>query len=172
MFDLRKKLIVLLDDIQQNGNDYRDIEIYGMRFPDTVSNEVVADHLIANGVTYQDYTPKFFLHASPGVSDEMLEALKSATIFSTTREETIIPIVPFRWIPVSERLPDEEFWENQKRNGDENLEVLAMIKGARCSTTLLYNPEDGFYEMNRAGQTFYIVTHWMPLPEPPEVPNV
>ena len=50
----REKLIELLDDIQRCGEDYTDCEIYGMRIPDTVSNEVVTDHLIANGVTVRE----------------------------------------------------------------------------------------------------------------------
>ena len=51
------KLIEILDGIQRDGNDFRDVEIYGMRIPDTVSNEDVADHLIANGVTVKQWIP-------------------------------------------------------------------------------------------------------------------
>ena len=50
--DVREKLVELLDDIQVRGEDFTDYEIYGMRVPDTVSNEDVASHLIANGVTF------------------------------------------------------------------------------------------------------------------------
>lgn len=50
----REKLIELLGDVQRCGEDYTDYEIYGMRIPDTVSNEEVADHLIANGVTVRE----------------------------------------------------------------------------------------------------------------------
>lgn len=73
-----------------------------------------------------------------------------------------------RWIPVTERLPDKEFWEHQKRFEDEDLEVQVMIKGACRPTTLLYNAEGEFYEMHGDGATFYIVTHWAPLMEPPK----
>ena len=52
--DVREKLVELLDDIQVRGEDFTDYEIYGMRVPDTVSNEDVASHLIANGVTVQE----------------------------------------------------------------------------------------------------------------------
>ena len=48
---MREKLIELLDDIQMRGETYTDYEIYGMRLPNTISNEEVADHLISNGVT-------------------------------------------------------------------------------------------------------------------------
>lgn len=48
---MREKLIEMLGDIQLRGEAYTYYEIYGMRLHDTVSNEEVADHLIANGVT-------------------------------------------------------------------------------------------------------------------------
>ena len=48
---MREKLIELLDDIQRFGAGYTDFELYGMRLPDEVFNDEVADHLIANGVT-------------------------------------------------------------------------------------------------------------------------
>ena len=53
--DVREKLVELLDDIQVRGEDFTDYEIYGMRLPDTVSNENVASHLIAHGVTVQEW---------------------------------------------------------------------------------------------------------------------
>ena len=53
--DVREKLVELLDDIQVRGEDFTDYEIYGMRVPDTVSNEDVASHLIAHGVTVQEW---------------------------------------------------------------------------------------------------------------------
>lgn len=79
-----------------------------------------------------------------------------------------VEVVRGQWIPVTERLPDKEFWEHQKQFEDEDLEVLVMIKGARLPTMLLYNAEGEFYEQHSDGQTFYIVTHWKPMPEPPE----
>ena len=53
--DVREKLVELLDDIQVRGEDFTDYEIYGMRLPDTVSNEDVVSHLIAHGVTVQEW---------------------------------------------------------------------------------------------------------------------
>ena len=50
-----EKLVELLGNIQQNGNDFRDVEMHGMRFPDTVSNEDVATYLLANGVTVHQW---------------------------------------------------------------------------------------------------------------------
>lgn len=47
----RERLIELLDDIQRCGEDYTEYERYGTNYPDTVSNENIADHLLAHGVT-------------------------------------------------------------------------------------------------------------------------
>lgn len=49
---------------------------------------------------------------------------------------------------------------------DESGEYIVMIKGARRSTFLLYDEESDIWH-DEAGN-FYTVTHWMPLPEPPE----
>jgi hypothetical protein len=57
MFDTREKLIELLGDIQRDGNTFNDVEIHGVRIPDTVGNEEIADHLIANGITVQQWIP-------------------------------------------------------------------------------------------------------------------
>lgn len=83
-------------------------------------------------------------------------------------EEAVRYKQTYRWIPVTERLPDKEFWEHQNQHEDEDLEVQVMIKGAKRPTTLLYNAEGEFYEMDGDGATFYIVTHWAPLMEPPK----
>ena len=64
--DVREKLVELLDDIQRCGEDYTDYEIYGMRLPDTVSNEDVASHLIANGVTVQVEAKLYWKPVKPG----------------------------------------------------------------------------------------------------------
>ena len=42
----------ILDDIQARGEDFTDYEIYGMRLPQTISNEDVASKLIEKGVTF------------------------------------------------------------------------------------------------------------------------
>ena len=57
-----------------------------------------------------------------------------------------------KWIPVSERLPDE------------NTEVLTYRKGG-ISIELLH---DGVWGDDDIEYAPYKVTHWMPLPEPPK----
>lgn len=73
------------------------------------------------------------------------------------------------WIPVEERLPYAEWDDHVAKFPDEDLEVLVMIKGAKRSTTLFFNDEGEFYAPDGdCGGTFYIVTHWMPMPNPPK----
>jgi hypothetical protein len=71
---MKEKLVELLDDIQARGEAFTDYEIYGMRLPDTVSNEDVASHLIANGVTVQEWI---------SVKDRLPEEGGSYLVFSS-----------------------------------------------------------------------------------------
>ena len=61
-----------------------------------------------------------------------------------------------RWIRTEERLPGEELRENS--------EFIVMVRGAANATTLLF---DGEAWVDENGDP-YNVTHWQPLPEPPE----
>lgn len=67
-----------------------------------------------------------------------------------------------KWIPVSERLPNEyEFIKSYRRN-KYAAEFIVMIKGANRPTTL-YFTHDGWWTDNMKDR--YDVTAWMPLPE-------
>ena len=60
-----------------------------------------------------------------------------------------------RWIPVSERLPEDGqavivFWSKYKQVGE-----------------AVFGKEEGFFSTDRGG--CYDISHWMPLPQPPEV---
>lgn len=68
-----------------------------------------------------------------------------------------------KWIPVTERLPDKELWEYMKKYNQDNMEVLVMIKGAKEATTLYYDDDGDFCDDEGNA---WLVTHWMPLPEP------
>lgn len=50
----------------------------------------------------------------------------------------------------------------------EPMEYIVMIKGGANATTLLYDGRLWFEEDEEGWQTYYKVTHWMPLPNPPE----
>lgn len=58
------------------------------------------------------------------------------------------------WIPVTERLPEDE--------------VLCINDRQFYLVGLLYCDDVGNYICETVGETMYDVTHWMPLPKPPE----
>ncbi len=68
------------------------------------------------------------------------------------------------WISVKERLPDEELEKYREEwGGEEKLEVIVMIKGAREPTALEYDGECFTYCDGKE----YPVEYWQPLPNPP-----
>jgi hypothetical protein len=66
-----------------------------------------------------------------------------------------------RWISVSERLPDE------------HQEVLVWNGGGQCHNPwqghVLCEYRNGEWRESQQSDLFPGITHWMPLPEPPEV---
>lgn len=62
-----------------------------------------------------------------------------------------------RWIPVSERLPDN--WES--------VLTIDISKSTQDVVTAFYNPETSRWSTHVSCDLW--VTHWMPLPEPPIV---
>lgn len=103
----REKLLELLNEVQDNGHKQGNHVLHYT----IVDNEKVSNHLVANGVTVQE------------------------------------------WIPVAERLPEE------------NVRVLVHISGKRSYTTL---DTDRLLYRNWV-RWCNEVTHWMPLPEPPKM---
>lgn len=79
-----------------------------------------------------------------------------------------------RWIPTSERLPDQELEAEPKDADGKPLlggyECIAQIEGAKRPTALWYCHIDGEgVWTDESGETFYRVTHWKPMPKGPEV---
>ena len=62
-----------------------------------------------------------------------------------------------KWIPVSERLPDN--WES--------VLTIDISKSTRDMVTAFYNPETSLWSTPFSSDLW--VTHWMRLPEPPIV---
>ena len=100
--------------------------------------------------------------------EEMLKMaqFKEAAIIIEQAADVIEELSKPKWIPVTERLPEIDKKHHCSKD------VLAYLKGGGMCFTAL--------EENIFGQTWFecerhpaleeemIVTHWMPLPEPPE----
>ena len=74
-------------------------------------------------------------------------------VFEKTEGRTVIKFEP-KWIPVTERLPEDE--------------VLCINDRQFYLVGLLYCDDVGNYICETDGEIMYDVTHWMPLPQPPE----
>ena len=112
--------------------------------------DVLADYLIANGVTVQDNTE---------IIDEFLQQLKNAPI-TTLHEEPTIEVVQ-EWISVKDRLPEGECLAVSMQKGHSYKEMLVGYVYADAYSDTLYAAESD-------GEVLRNVTHWMPLPEPPK----
>ena len=73
-----------------------------------------------------------------------------------------------RWIPAEERLPDEEY-AAALAQGDEDVMVIAMIRGGDVATALRYDGDIGvFFTVDDVELIAYTVSHWKPMPKRPE----
>ena len=101
-----------------------------------------------------DSSPMFLLKSAPADAD-ILKTLASSPVTYSTEEETIIPLMPDRWIPVTERLPESlDFVVALTTGGDRIIAKRDKYGWLRY----------GGYECERLRP----ITHWMPLPEPPK----
>ena len=94
---------------------------------------------------------------------ELLERLAKYEDTGLTPDQ----IADQRWVPVSERLPVQEY-ETHRKIYDSDPEFVVVIKGAKTSTVLqLHRDKDGKYYWHD-GEDIYPVIYWMPMPVPPE----
>lgn len=62
-----------------------------------------------------------------------------------------------KWIPVTERLPEED-----------GCEYLVVVNGINRFVSIAVYEEEGWFIEVYPDWKDPIVTHWMPLPEPPK----
>ena len=93
------------------------------------------------------------------------EQLREAAALVTKESAELLE---HRWIPVTERLPELQSWGASEV-------VLGLIKSENAPSlnklhnlTLCVYCDNGIWSM--PGR-YVAITHWMPLPEPPEVEN-
>ena len=112
-----------------------------MVFGDKV--DVLADYLIAHGVTVQDNTE---------ITDELLKQLRNAPL-TVLHEEPTIEVVQ-QWISVKDRLPEHK----------------GNYLGFTGSTTMVgyYKGNGVWWVWLKDVEGENLFTHWMPLPQPPK----
>ena len=125
-------------------------------------SEMIADHLIANGVTVQENVK---------ISDEFLKQLKNAPIMICKSEPSIVTVQ--EWIPVKDRLPEiREGWAESPEP------VLYMMKNTKTIYAGYYGEggvwKDKYFRQyadSRNGVDADDVLCWMyqhDLPQPPK----
>ena len=108
--------------------------------------ENIADDLIADGVTVQD---------NRKISDELLEQLRNAPV-TILQEESTIEVMQ-EWISVKDRLPEES-----------GMYIVTANDGhAQRVSFVQWQKKNRMWNLTEA-RSYWRVTHWMPLPEPPK----
>ena len=134
----REKLIALLDNFQYK---------YGNEMLVVNGSEILADYLIANGVTFADRLEE-----------------KQATCNCKTSD----------WISVEERLPDKDGqYLSFREDGQYRwIDLISFSKDARKVDKYDFSREWENvwykYDSEYGHITLDCVTHWMPLPQPPK----
>ena len=143
--DVREKLVELLKEMGK-----REREEGGVTWYD------VADHLISNGVTVQDKTE---------ISDKLLEQLRNTPVMAMTEEPTVEFVK--EWISVKDRLPDnkENDWVLAQVVEDNGFMHIPKVMEYRQQKNDWFEETYGWLSEHNGA---FIVTHWMPLPQPPK----
>lgn len=106
-----------------------------------------------------DYTEGKLSEAADAI-EELQKAVNFHKFNSELWEDKYNSLADEKWIPVTERLPEFED------------AVLCMRKsnvyGVRPHQEILYVDEYGFKNYDDIYLADGVVTHWMPLPEPPK----
>ena len=119
--------------------------------------EELAVSLIANGVGFIENQARFMVVCTNGDLMEMHKIIGNGPVIVDCGNETIVPIFPGRWIPVSERLPEY------------NQRVMVYCESKTIEKHVTACTYFGIrYGAKRWSRHCRNVTHWMPLPQPPK----
>ena len=155
--DVREKLVEIMENLGCNDEYCKDCE-----FCNDIDGcvhrqkEIIADRLIANGVTVQENVK---------MRDELLKQLKNVPI-TTWKEEPSIETVQ-EWISVKDRLPDnkEHDWVLAQVVEDNGYMHIPKVMEYRQLRNDWFEETYGWLSEHNG---VFTVTHWMPLPEPPK----
>ena len=95
--------------------------------------------------------PRFILKADAVNSNEIIDLFKNEPVILHSEADSIIPIYPDRWIPVTERLPTIY-------DADADNCVLAIHKASNKR----------YYHWSSVADNPFDFTHWMETPQPPK----
>lgn len=151
MTDTRERLIELLKD-----GGVRD-------FP---FNAALADHLIANGFFEELQNEAYDLGVDSALHNHFGLSWDDA---AGLRKEIARLQAASRWIPVTERLPENDYGKHWKERN--RYLVRFEPSGLMCVAHYGYKEYDWWidgHDCVLSATNFKEVTHWMPLPEPPK----
>lgn len=158
MDETRNKLVELLGEIQDSGCS-GEIEVHGRNYPDTISNEKVAAHLISNGVTVQRWIPVTERLPENEVEVLILAERRYCCIAKPDHKTVQIVAKAFHTDGKMNTEDSGYTWELWDTGADYDEEADAYII-----------PE-GWWESVTYGEEFAavddFVTHWMPMPQAP-----
>lgn len=165
---VREKLIELLDGVQ----DYGFFRSTAEEPQGRVMNRIVAEFLIANGVTVLTGDEVKNIYTAQQIEEIQNEAYDlgvdsalhhkfglSWDDAAGLRKEIKRLQDATKWIPVTERLPQE---------GEDVLVIGYWHEKWQILMCYLSPHRKEEWYTSDAGQQIYSVTHWMPLPQPPK----
>lgn len=118
--------------------------------------EAVTDYLLDNGVTFGAAVPG---HENNYDISEMAYNNGYAKGCEDSKP---------KWIPVSERLPEDDLPKDSKRKSIKVLVTYKTSNGVPVVRTQVREKEPWFNSKGWDWTKAEPITHWMPLPEPPK----
>lgn len=111
-----------------------------------------------------------------GIGKTIIEYSESDIGYMIRRQPTVdaAELLRDRWISVKDRLPEEDgkYLVFEQNNGRTNTSILRFAKDARKVDRYDFKSrwENAWYEYDSEWGHYTVdsVTHWMPIPEPPE----
>lgn len=146
----------ILEEMKKIKDGNRKEKLYGKYPPQNKRQET----LNAYSQGYEDGTDNFYNAIIPIIRSHMDEASDMHGKRLIDEQPTVYEAND--WIPVEERLPNEEEFKEAYCRNKYAAEFVVMIEGATRPTTLYYKNGSWFDEE----RNYYSVVAWQPLPEP------
>lgn len=114
----------------------------------------------------------FIVKPKAASSADIADMFNMGPVILNTGTESIIPIYPEQWIPVTERLPEVvdtyivaiKSKYDYEKDYDYDVDVATYNPHEKAYIDDCWNTYNDWDE----GQQYLHITHWMPLPQPPK----